>query len=27
LMAPDGLTPLVERAVKAAKQRAAALSG
>jgi pyrroline-5-carboxylate reductase len=27
LMARDGLTPLIERAVKAAKQRAAALSG
>jgi pyrroline-5-carboxylate reductase len=27
LMAQDGLTPLIERAVKAAKQRAAALSG
>ena len=27
LMAQDGLTPLIERAVKAAKRRAAALSG
>lgn len=27
LMAPDGLAPLIERAVKAAKQRAEALSG
>ncbi len=27
LMAQDGLAPLMERAVKAAKQRAAALSG
>jgi pyrroline-5-carboxylate reductase len=27
LMAQDGLTPLIERAVKAAKQRATALSG
>src|SRR6202023_3093508 len=27
LMAQDGLTPLIERAAKAAKQRAAALSG
>jgi pyrroline-5-carboxylate reductase len=27
LMAQDGLTSLIDRAVKAAKQRAAALSG